>query len=81
MNVKVATQTLGASVTKAIDFLHDEVSLPEFEGSEEISDLIRKIDILCDLWNSRNPFAKCIKQPVIKEYLPMWGAQCDELAR
>ena len=81
MNVKVAAQTLSASVASAIDFLCEEVNLPEFEGSEATSDIIMKIDILFDPLNSRNPFAKDTKQPVTKKYLPLWGAQYDELAR
>ena len=40
-----------------------------------------KIDVLFDLMNSRNPFAKGTKQLVIKEYLPLRGTCYDELAR
>ena len=53
----------------------------QFEGSEATSDFSKKIHILFDLFNSRNPFAIGTKQPVTKEYLPLWGAQCDELSR
>ena len=79
MNVKVADQTLSVSVASVIDFLCDEVNLSEFEGSEAASDFIMKIDIMLDMLNSRNPFAKGTKQPFTKEYLPLWGAQWDEL--
>ena len=58
MNVKVAAQTLSSSVASGIDFLHDEVNLPEFHTSEGTSDFIKKIDLVFDLLNSRIPFGQ-----------------------
>ena len=81
MIVKVAAQTSSASVASAIDSLCDEVNMPKFERNKEISDFIKKIDILFDLLNSINPFTKGIMQPVTQEYLPLWDTQCDELVR
>ena len=34
MNVSLAAQTLSSSMVTAIDFLHVEANLPEFQGSE-----------------------------------------------
>ena len=81
MNVKVAAQTLSSSVASAIDFLCDEVNLPEFHTSEGTSDFIKKIHLVFDLFNSRNPFAQGNKQPFTKKYLPDWSAQCEKLAK
>ena len=41
MNVSMAAQTLSASVANAIDFLQEEMAMPEFEGSEATTDFIR----------------------------------------
>ena len=80
MNVKIAAQTLSASVAQAIDFLRDEVQLPEFQGSEATTEFIKRIDVIFDLLNSRNPFAKGTKEPVTRDKLPQWSKQCDEIA-
>ena len=44
MKVNLAAQTLSASVAAAIDFLRDEVCLPQFQGSEATTTFIRTID-------------------------------------
>ena len=54
MNVKLAAQTLSASVASAIKFLHDEALLMEFQGSEATCEFIKQIDLAFDLMNSRN---------------------------
>ena len=41
MNVKLAVQTLSASVTSAIEFLCDEALLMEFQGSEVTCEFIK----------------------------------------
>ena len=41
MNVSMAAQTLSASVANAIDFLREEMAMPEFEGTEATTDFIR----------------------------------------
>ena len=73
MNVKVTAQTLSSSIASAIDFLCDNVNLPEFHTSEGTSDFIKKIDLLFNLLNSRNPFAQGNKQPVTKKNICLIG--------
>ena len=64
MNVKVAAQTLSASVADALDFFHDEIAHPGFMESEATSEFIKRMDLAFDLMNSHHPFSKGIKQPV-----------------
>ena len=64
MKVNLAAQTLSSSVTTAIDFLRDEMSLPQFQGSEATTTFIRTIDDAFDALNSWNPHAKGSKAPV-----------------
>ena len=58
MNVKMAAQTLSASVASAIDFLHDDIDHSDFEDSESTTSFIKRMDVAFDLLNSRNPFGK-----------------------
>ena len=81
MNVKLAVHTLRASIANAIDFLHDEAQLPEFQDSEATSEFIRRIDLAFDMMNSRNPLAKGSKQPDTLEYFPRWARECNELSK
>ncbi|GFR98085.1 THAP domain-containing protein 9-like protein [Elysia marginata] len=71
MNVKLAAQTLSHSVADAIDFLKEDVKLPEFQGSEATTDFIRKIDTLFDLCNSRSAalLAKGTKKKINRDNL------------
>ena len=62
MNVKLAPQTFSASAAGAIDFLHEEALLPQFQNSEATTEFIKKMDLAFDLMNSRNPFAKGTKK-------------------
>ena len=55
--------------------------MSEFHTSESTFDFIKKIDLVFDLLNSRNPFAQGNKQPVTKKYLPDWSARCEKLAK
>jgi hypothetical protein len=64
MKVNIAAQTLSASVASAIDFLRDDLHLPQFKGSESTCTFIRNIDKLFDALNSRNPRAKGFKAPL-----------------
>ena len=80
MNISIATQTLSSSVANAIDFLHDEMNHPAFEGSEATTDFIEKVDTAFDLMNSKNPFAKGNKAPVSLENLAAWIDKCQKLA-
>ena len=70
MNVKLAAQTLSASVANAIDFLHDGVQLPEFQESKATSEFIRRIDLAFDLMNSHNHLAKGSKQTYHTKVFP-----------
>ena len=80
MNVKVAAQTLSASVADAFDFLHDEIVHPGFMESEATSEFIKRIDLAFDLMNSHHPLSKGIKQPVTCPYLKRyWAKACDTL--
>ncbi len=69
MSVSLAAQTLSASVASAIDFLWDEAHVPEFEGSEAITDFIRAIDTTFDFLNSKNVLGKGSNAPVTRPNL------------
>ena len=63
MNVRLAAQTFSSSVADAIDFLREDLKLPQFQGSQSTVTFIRVIDKLFDYLNSRNPCAKGYKHP------------------
>ena len=65
MHVNLAVQTLSNYVADAIDFLHDEFTHSKFQGSEATTEFMREIDVMFDLLNSKNPFLKGTKAPVI----------------
>ena len=64
MSVRLAAQTLSASVPAAIDFLGEDLLESDFQGSESTTEFIKKIDTIFDMMNSRHPFAQGSKQPV-----------------
>ena len=64
MNVALAAQTLSSSVATAIDFLRDDLGLPQFLDSEPTCKFLRLFDMIFDLCNSTNPFAKGFKSPI-----------------
>lgn len=64
MNVKVAVQALSSSVADAIDFLREDLQLPEFAGSEKTTEFIRIVDKLFDFMNSKSPKANGYKRPM-----------------
>lgn len=64
MNVSLATQTISSSVDTAIEFLRDDLSIPEFSGSEATCRFLRMFDKLFDLCNSSNSKAKGFKSPI-----------------
>ena len=72
MNVRIAAQTLSSSVASTIDFLQEQTDLPEFKGSEPTTHFINQVDMIFDILNSRNPFAKGHKAPVTKENLSLY---------
>lgn len=64
MNVKVAVQALSSSVADAIDFLREDLHLPQFAGSKKTTEFIRIIDKLFDYMNSKTRRAKGYKKPM-----------------
>jgi len=78
--VRVAAQTLSNSVAEAIDFLRDEMNLPEFAGSEPTTRFIRTIDKLFDMLNSRNPFSHGYKSPLCLSNRVYWKASFNKIA-
>ncbi|KAJ8047188.1 DNA transposase THAP9 [Holothuria leucospilota] len=57
-------KALSSSVADAIDFLRDDLHLPQFSGSEKTTEFIRIVDKLFDFMNSRSPHAKGYNQPM-----------------
>lgn len=64
MNVKLAVQALSASVADAIDFLREDMKMPQFQGSEETTKFIRLMDQVFDILNSKNPVGRGFKSPI-----------------
>ena len=64
MNVKLAVQTLSSSVADAIDFLREDMKLPQFDGSEKTTQFIRIMDQLFDMLNCKSPVGKGLKEPI-----------------
>ena len=81
MNVCLAAQTLIGSVAEAIEFLRDEAGLGEFEGSEATTQFIKRMNVIFDLLNSRNPHGQGSKAPVPKDNLEMWLNTCQHIAQ
>ena len=72
MKVKLAAQVFSSSVADAIDFLRKDIQHPSFIGSEATVTFIRNIDLLFDLLNTRNPFAKGYKRPLSNSNRHIW---------
>ena len=66
MKVKIAAQTLSASVAAAINFL-SYLKTPGFENSVPTTNFIQKMNDMFDILNSKNKFGKAAKQPVTRE--------------
>ena len=64
MTVNLAVQTLSSSVANALEFLKDDLKLPEFKGCGPTIQFIRKIDRVFDILISRNPYGKGFKSPL-----------------
>ena len=62
-----------------LGFLIHKTDLPEFKGREETIHFLTQFDMIFDMLNIRNPFAKGNKAPVTKENLSLWLKQCDEV--
>ena len=64
MNVRLAAQTLSSSVADAIEFLDISMKNSNFKNGNGTVKIVRIIDRLFDMLNSRNPIAKGYKQPL-----------------
>ena len=80
MSVRLAAQTLSASIAAAIDFLREDLLESDFQGSESTTEFIKKIDTIFDMMNSRHPFAQGSKQPVTLANYEQWARECERLA-
>ena len=72
MKVGVAAQTLSRSVADAIDFLREDMKLPQFLGSEATTAFLRRIDCLFDILNSRHPCGRAFKAPLRLSSREVW---------
>jgi len=64
MKVKLAAQTLSASVASALEFCNQHLNIAKFKDSGATVKFIRTLDRLFDVLNSRNPLAKGFKAPL-----------------
>ena len=78
MKVKLAVQTLSASVADALVFCEQVLKLPEFRGCTATVNFIRIVDRLFDFLNSRNPIAHGFKAPMRKTNEPVWRPFINE---
>jgi len=74
MKVGIAAQLLSASTADTLDFLREDLKLPQFQGSEATSRFLRVFNSLFDLCNSKNPFAPGCKASLKKETREHWEA-------
>lgn len=78
MKVKLAVQTLSASVANALTFLNKECKIPEFQGREATSHFCLIMNNIFDLLNSRNKFCKTESQKCIsKDNFPETAQKID----
>ena len=63
MRVKLAAQTLSASVAKALEYVHN-IDICGFEQCLGTAKFISMIDRLFDIFNSKSPFGKGYKGPI-----------------
>lgn len=67
MKVKLAAQTLSASIATALEFL-EKSGVEEFQGAGPTIKFIKVIDKIFDFLNSRNPLGKGFKSPLTLKY-------------
>ena len=72
MKVSIATQTLSASVTHALDFCRVDMAVEAFAGCKSTSDFIR---------NSRNPFGHGNKVHVSLQNFHTSSEKCDAFVK
>ena len=56
--LKIGAQTLSTSVASAIDFLWDDLSLPQFQNSETTTEFIKKLMFYWTWWRVRTHLQK-----------------------
>ena len=64
MKANLAVQTLSSAIANALEFLKDDLKLPESKGCGPTIQFIRKIDRVFYILNSRNPYGKGFKSPL-----------------
>lgn len=67
MKVKLAAQTLSASVADAIEFCAESLALEEFKNCGPTVEFIKKFNSLFDIMNSRNLNSYGYKKPLLKQ--------------
>lgn len=76
--VNIAAQTISNSVADALEFLNEDQKSQKFKGCEATVKFIRTIDVLFDIMNSRNPWAKNFKAPLRLKNEDSWRPQIIE---
>ncbi len=79
MKVKIAAQTLSASVGNALDFLK-AAGVPGFGDVEGTVTFFRTMDRMFDFLNSRSKFAKGYKHPISRSSVHFWSKVVDATA-
>ncbi|KAJ3661546.1 hypothetical protein Zmor_005937 [Zophobas morio] len=64
MKVKLASQVFSKSVADALEFVKDQISLPQFHDAAATIKFIRIFDMLFDVLNSRNMLQVDYKKPI-----------------
>lgn len=72
MKVKIAAQTLSASVADALEFCEKSLGPAEFHNCSATVEFIRTIDRMFDVLNSRNPLSRGYKSPMRCENESNW---------
>lgn len=72
MKVRLAVQTLSASVADALDFCEQVLKLPHFRGAGATAKFVRLFEHLFNILNSRSPFAKSYKAPLRAQNESCW---------
>lgn len=72
MKVRLAAQTLSASVADSLEFCMTDMKLPDFVNCTATIKYIRTFDRLFDIFNSRNRLAKYSKSPLRLNNEHLW---------
>ena len=71
MKVNLTVQTVSSSVANAVEFLKDDLKLPEFNGCGPTRQCIRTSDRVFDILTSRNPYGKGVKSPLWHSHISL----------